>query len=492
MKKSIFIIFSLCVNSLFAQNYQNICSPGVTFFNNSTGVLKAFRLDSIHLPGNSDTIFISYRAIRDTANDEYWGICSDTTNGSILGRKIYKKSDGTFFFFNRNNDTVRILSTAVLNQSWKFCKLPGNQYIEAKVTSIISDSVADTTDMIKVITLQAKDNLNNNISNILNEKTIKLSQHFGLAKMLDVFFIPDATTMYDLAGKSHPQMGAQDITWKEIYDFEVGDIFHYYHSYGMPPSAYGHTIQTVLGKVIKGNFDTVIYTLDNCSRTYAQGGPFNYHDTITETFDSADFSYSDFSFLPEQFSPLTLSTVQSRRSGDIGNYNQRMSKIIEPGFYDRMENESCWACTLFEIYEQHIYTKGLGLSSYIYNDGGDWDFEKNYLVYFKKGLETWGTPVSTDCNSLLDGENNLKKGNIHLVIAPNPVEAEAKITITGIDKNELGTLLLNDITGRELTRMKITSNSFTFDRTGLGSGLYLLSVTNQQGAVIAHDKIIMK
>jgi len=168
--------------------------------------------------------------------------------------------------------------------------------------------------------------------------------------MLDVFYIPDSTIMFYLVGKSQPQTGVQEITWKEIYDFEIGDIFHYYYSYGSPVSMYNYRIETVLEKTIKGNFDSVIYTIDRCIRTYAQGGPYNYHDTITETYDSTDFDYPDLSYLPEQFSPLTnWSNYQNRRSGNIGMYNQRMSKIIMPGYYNRMENESCWAFALFEI-----------------------------------------------------------------------------------------------------------------------------------------------
>ena len=65
MKKLLFIIFSLCINSLFAQNYQNICTTGTTFYRPFSTYLKAFRLDSLYLLGNNDTLFISYRTIRE-------------------------------------------------------------------------------------------------------------------------------------------------------------------------------------------------------------------------------------------------------------------------------------------------------------------------------------------------------------------------------------------------------------------------------------------
>jgi len=93
---------------------------------------------------------------------------------------------------------------------------------------------------------------------------------------------------------------------------------------------------------------------------------------------------------------------------------------------------------------------------------------------------------------LLDGVNDLQKDNIHMIIAPNPVETQAMITIAGMDKNSFGTYVLNDISGRELSRIKITSNPFIFNRSKLASGIYILSVTNRQGIIVSREKLIVK
>jgi len=50
----LFIIFA---NILFSQNYQNICTNGLTFYKDNANNIKAFRLDSMYLPGSNDTIF---------------------------------------------------------------------------------------------------------------------------------------------------------------------------------------------------------------------------------------------------------------------------------------------------------------------------------------------------------------------------------------------------------------------------------------------------
>ncbi|MCX6268713.1 MAG: hypothetical protein NTW16_15400 [Bacteroidetes bacterium] len=155
MKKLLFPLFFFWVNMLPAQNFQNICSPGITFYKDYSDNLKAFRRDSVFITG-SDTLFVSYNAIRDTT-----GECRDVGNGSVLGRKIIKKSNGFFCFFNRYQDSIFINTQATLNQTWKFCSLPSNSYIQAQVTSIITDSVLGATDQVKVITFQAKNSGNN-------------------------------------------------------------------------------------------------------------------------------------------------------------------------------------------------------------------------------------------------------------------------------------------------------------------------------------------
>jgi len=248
------LIILLLANSIFAQDYQNICPPDISLYRNPSNGLLAFRIDSVQPNGTSDTVYISYRAIRFISDTG----CLDTTSGSVLGRKIYKTQAGWFYFFNRDGDTVKINSQASLNQSWKFCPLPGNSYVEAKVTSVITDSVLGYPDDVKVITFQAKNSGNINISHILDQKFIKLSKHHGLSLMLDVFSVPNDTTFYVLAGQSNPAAGVQNLTWQEVYNYAVGDEFHFA---GWATTAGWFKIYKVLARTDYGN-DSVKYTME--------------------------------------------------------------------------------------------------------------------------------------------------------------------------------------------------------------------------------------
>ena len=152
-----------------AQNWQNICSPGITLYDDPVNHLSSFRLDSvIASPVNiHDTICYSYPALRKFTGSQS---CYDTVYGSVLGNKVLRKANGTFVFFNHTGDSVFLKTDAALPDSWKMLTLPGSAYILATVTGMETDSVCGLPDQVKVITLQAKNAANQNIQHIFNNK----------------------------------------------------------------------------------------------------------------------------------------------------------------------------------------------------------------------------------------------------------------------------------------------------------------------------------
>ena len=130
--KKIYFLLILFPQFIFAQNFSNIITPGCTYYQDSIhsfGYLEGIKSDSIFPQGNGDTIFLENNTIRNNPSQTY----IDTVGG-ILGRKIYKKHDGWYYFFNLNNDTLFLKSPAILNESWKFCKLTANGYLMATCT----------------------------------------------------------------------------------------------------------------------------------------------------------------------------------------------------------------------------------------------------------------------------------------------------------------------------------------------------------------------
>jgi hypothetical protein len=485
MKPYILLLFIISANITFSQNYENVCTNGLTFYKDNAGNIKAFRLDSIYLPGNNDTVFFSYRTIWDWAS--YF--CYDTTNGSMLGLKVYKKLDGWFYFFNRNHDTIKINSQATLNQAWKFCDLPSNQYIEAKVTAIQYDSILGTTDQVKILTFQAKDNLNNNVYNILNNRTIKLSQHYGLTKMLYVYYIPSDTTEYFLEGKSFPQMGLQDMTWRDVFDYNVGDVFHYSGYEGNSSPAHYDMIENILGKTFSSDSMSVTYTIERC-KMVMWFQYYYFHDTLTEVYDTSAW--------PGEYSSIGLSQEFRRFGGyyassfdaTLSEYNQRLSKSTSPDYYEVLD--TCWGRGNAEIYYNYVYTKGLGNTLYIYNNTGDYYFARQELVYYQRGNEIWGTPVSFDCNTLLGIDPQKSTAKAFIEIIPNPVETQAEVFIQCILKYDNISIVMYDYSGKIVLREQVNSNPFTLNRGDLPPGLYILVIYDKNDVIIGKKKIVLR
>jgi hypothetical protein len=499
MKTLILSLFILSAIALPAQNYENICSPGITYYHDNAGNLKAFRRDSVNIPVSGDSIFISYRAIRDTSSVLH--TCNDTTNGSVLGRKVYKKSSGWFYFFNRLGDTVKINSQAAVNTSWKFCLLPAGSYIQATVTSITTKQVLGINDLVKTITFQAKNSSNNNISHILNGTTIELSQHFGLSKMLDIFYVPENNSPYFLAGKSDPSLGVQNITVKDVFNIDVGDEFHYQTSIQyLPMGGYNEDkINIILGKTVFGNYDSVWFQVESCIR-WTTWWPEDYgtsYDTILLSYNLIELSNMPvYLMMPDEFIRVTTGffndiILANSAFQNIASFNGRHTNGIQDNSYQF--SSGCWTGGYDPPISNGIYEYSVGLGQTHYYYGG---FEgpniEESLVYFKKGIETWGTPVATDCNALVGFEDKTTPGELSIKISPNPFKYKAEILLVGLRNKDNLTLSINNIYGNEIFHGIINSNPFIFDRQGIPGGCYILTIRDNQENIKGRTKIIFE
>ncbi len=505
MKKILFILPLLWVNLLTAQDYQHICTPGTTLYKSVNNDIGAFRRDSVQPSGNNDTVFISYRAIQQGISYA----CFDTTNGSVLGRKILKKANGWFFFFNFGLDSIRINTQAPVNGSWKFVDLPDKGYIQATVTEITNDNILGVTDPVKVITLQAKDSNNVNISHLLNQRSIKLSQHYGLSRMLNVPLIPNDTILYDLAGKSNPLLGIQELTWQQIYNYSVGDEFHYtageYYPINYPTLIYGYQkseIYQVIQKETFGN-DSVTYTMDYCRKdtTSYPASATRIHDTITVTYNFIKLAADNaawFDRLPGEF-------INQYDFSDAYNenftYGGSQTKTVTFGAYmNSYPFTGCWMpltqpeCPGAMI--SYNYSDGLGQSRYqedCYGPGGTHTHSKwNYLVYYRKGTETWGTPVATDCSALTGVDDKLIRAGFPVRVYPNPAETETTINLDQkLLKDNLSFSLYN-YSGAKVREGLFTAPVFLLERGQLSPGLYILIISDKTGIIQGKAKISFK
>ncbi|MCX6249579.1 MAG: T9SS type A sorting domain-containing protein [Bacteroidetes bacterium] len=498
MNKVIFSLFILVATSLQSQNYENICSLGTTYYHDYLQNLKAFRKDSVNIPVSGDTIFTSYRAIHDTSN----GLaCDDTTNGSVLGRKVYKKSNGWFFFFNRMSDTVKINTQALLNENWKFYLLPSGSYIQATVASIVTKDVLGTPDLVKIVSLQAKNSSNVNISHILNGRTLEMSQHYGLTKILDVYYIPGDTTTYFLAGKTNPSIGLQPIGAKEIYNFDIGDEFHYFYQWSWIEEGYqSHTIHKILAKTVYGNYDSIGYSVQNCLHweSYFPHQWGNTFDTVTITYNLQQLLLNPiYSKLPDELVSRRKGIIDETRLAPwlyetTNTFNQRLKKGGEYDLYFK-NYSTCWETREYLYYLDSIveYANGIG-QTYSLFPAFEGPVPQRTLVYFKKGTETWGTPVGSDCNSLVGIENEDQHADFAVQIFPNPVKSQATILFQEYSGSKKLDLILYSVYGTRVFSGTATSDRFILNRNGIPAGCYFMIVMDKDGVLKGRAKVIFE
>lgn len=467
---------------LFAQSWQNVCSPGTTFYSDTAGNVSAFRLDStLVLPGQ-DTVYYSYRTIRDSLN---WSNCLDTTGGSVLGAKVILTHDGWYYFFNRNNDTIMIHSAATTGQSWRFCNLSGGGYVTATVYSLTIEPVLGQSDQVKLITLQAKNQSGVNISHPLNDQPFKLSQHYGLVTFYDVYELPGVVKSFTLSGKSTPPLGAQDFGWRDVYDFSVGDQFHYEgHVDNMGGMADTKTIMNVIGETNYGT-DSVDYTFERCRRMVAAPPPgvTTLHDTVLIRYNFLALdTTTPFTTLPGELSvnsPAMPGKIANCYSRHCCEFNSRQVKAIEYDSYNfGITVPTCWSISLWEYWRLEEYAPGLGLTHYQTIEM--WAGSNESLVWFNRSGETWGTPVAQDCQSLV-GIDDHPDGVQPLVnVFPNPASDKITVTPSGSAIGEAAGFSLYNFQGQQVLYEKLNQQVINIETGLLPRGIYFWKVTSSE------------
>jgi len=265
------------------------------------------------------------------------------------------------------------------------------------------------------------------------------------------------------------------MTVGQIYDFNIGDEFHYYRtgSNGIPPNA---TRFIIIGKHFSTLNDTVFY-----KKHY-----YNYYTQVNwnpaphlEYFFN---SYNDSTFYTNLSIPFDSAYI-NWPSVDTGNWfndtlfysSQWCGRLI----YDYT---ACQNCIFEGHYYHNQYGLGLGLVEAIHQCPA-WPQidDQYYLKYYRKGIIECGIPDTIDSASFASVyqlENYLNNISVY----PNP--ATEKMTIDCSDMQNLSLFIYN-IFGELLLQRELTKNKNEFDISAFSNGVYVIKVSNG-------DKIVTK
>jgi hypothetical protein len=497
------VFLSLASEIIFAQNYEAINTNANSYFYDSVAMdVNVIRIDSVASTGTLNQYF-GMRQIRPTDYS-----CYIPDGGSWLGDVVTENTSGVYQFIvypfspGDSADVFTIKSNALTGENWHFYNYHfANNYIEATVAQVNTSNFIGISDSVKTIILQRKDASGQNISDPVNGQKILLSKHYGLIRLPKFDEFKSNLRFLDICGKTEPVAGRTNLTFEQIFDFQPGDEFHIAfdnspYTFWYPYES-GFIIQHILERINGTNTDTVSYKIAECkTSTYSQGMG---QTTITNTSDTVitkfiKSNYTVFAFEPKEPQlienwPYELTENQMGLSATGVLFKTgipwTLTNATWPLWGD--ETQQCWNYAMIDDFgNSAYYYKGLGGPYHYYWGIITGNFKK--LVYYKKGTETWGTPLS--CDSILQvGLPELKKIS-EISIYPNP--SSGNITISVPERFSLpGELELFDISGRKVIQGSISQHQQTVDLSIFPAGLYSFKLTSSNGEIF-RGKVIRK
>ncbi|MDD3685525.1 MAG: T9SS type A sorting domain-containing protein [Bacteroidales bacterium] len=460
------ILLSSSYCNTFSQNYQSLNSGRTILYKNSEGTIRV--VEPIGSIEETDSVLTSFNVINQISDD-----CYAPDAGSWIGKQVIIKSNGDNIFFNQNNDSILIKTSATLNQTWQIYH-DNSVIILAQVTDVDTLTFCGINDSIKTISFHVLDLDMNPIAHELNYLSIILSKNYGLIRTLNFLYFPENTLTgyehysppleeYEICGIQSNALCTQNLNYLDVYDFQPGDELHI--NYYRLTTCCDESTQTILKYLEREDFENRIeYRVE---REYFQqlsvyGTPSEtyVHDTITEIYEP----WAEFDLLPgEIIFNENLAYCFKMIDGE-----HPLKTPLDKGGIIELSEPDCWSLPVFEGCSTGNYIKKLG-GPYFHCETSE-SITIKELVYYSSGGETWGEPLII---SKIE-ENNLKN---KVSIFPNP--ANNSFSVSG--ENIYNIELLNSL-GQVLLQTESTGKIFIGNQP---AGIYFVKIN-------LYDSIIMK
>ncbi|MFK5855093.1 MAG: T9SS type A sorting domain-containing protein [Bacteroidota bacterium] len=256
------------------------------------------------------------------------------------------------------------------------------------------------------------------------------------------FFIKESTILILLLVFLAPSnLRSQEIsTISEIYNFEIGDIFHYDIIAGsLIDSIISVKNVEIVDFFHSSNNDTVFYVRDIDYKEI------NYFPSPQMTY----LYYSDTVFYTILDSHVNYGLMDSVYT-NINLYHGRVINHVSSGWLMDFVNGCGMVLGISQNWIEEIY-------------------RTEEMVYYKKGEEEWGTP------SLVNVED-LDANTFDVNIYPNPLK-----DILSIKSNDFenSTVTITSLSGNRIKRIELFSSYTSIDVSDLNSGIYLICVTKK-------------
>jgi hypothetical protein len=486
MKIILLFIISTMSFSLLAQNYQTIKSTDINYFGSaSMNYILATRTDSIELSG-TDSVFYSYKTLRepDASTTE---ACEFFAGPNWYGSKVVILANGDNLFFNKDLDTIRIETQAVLNDTFLVYTHPGGSIIQGVVSSVNELSVLGTLDSVKTITLIS------DTAMAFTNPTILLGKNHGFVSFFPpysfpfVYLGPAATSVnssstypYDLIGMENPYVGVTRLKNVDIYDFDIGDRFiysTYTSSLGQSPWSSYYGERDVISKTLY-LVDSVDYQFHDTSKViYGDGsGTVNVGyqgGMIPATYYNLDEYY--FNRLPEELEDFIGDNWNYLFINSCGSVEQ--TDYREAFYYADPGNS---ACINFADLSWYATSQRIIAGGGVYPVQGMAD--PGYSVYTSFNLSYFYKINGSECGSnTYLGTKGVNFSEKDYLLYPNPAVNAVSILFNGQNQNQMN-LQIIDFSGKvvysEGVDAEALSSGYSIDISEFENGMYLVFIND--------------
>jgi len=256
------------------------------------------------------------------------------------------------------------------------------------------------------------------------------------------------------------------LTVREVFDFEVGDVFHYTNSVIPWPHAQR---KTLIEKTFSITGDTVFYTWYHDDYTTKINYPNQPYTEIIHTRDTTSEFYTqlDSLIMRSRYFVQYDSLLKNYDTADV-HYDSILNDSYDV-YCDRAINGYNYALGNFEPSgSQKRYGEGIGLVWDEKSYGGQSEPEYRIILqYFQKNNQGCGKADVT--GTIEYGEDS------KIILWPNPVVKDARLKIRN---NSLFDLEITDIRGGVISSKRNYVSEQLIDLRALKSGIYFIRISN--------------
>lgn len=345
--------------------------------------------------------------------------CITLSINSWLGKEMVLTQD-ICTFLNNQGDSIHFLTQLQVGTQWQMAEFADGSRFEAQVTAIGTSIVFGAIDTVASIQLNYFDSTGVDANHPAEAQELSIGKHNGFLTSFNWSIFPTNILLIHLVGRNDIPGSITYLSRKEIYNFDIGDVFHYEEStiHYTNQTTYDYTLRKVLNKVVTANGDSVVYTyLDTLYGQLLNEG------VVTDYFETQQWTQSfDFSNDPVEFPGCA--NISPYSACNILNYYSasqpaRRIKVLdlEVSNDSIVGSEDCWN-TPIGPFGMSYYMEGVGLTVM---DEVNYNLNNFKLVYYQKGEESWGTPLH-----YMSVENpELQKVRVY----PNPSRLSDPITV---------------------------------------------------------------